>query len=390
MRSDVIKPIVVVCALVSMLLMGACNDSDNRARAPEPARLHDNDSVTVNDDGTSSVVLANRNFTTSQFVMGDDGTANSTNFTLSGDSIVDIEAMAKKEVTTLFDILEVDVDQDITLYDVAIENGVLYTYVKSIITTSVDANIPNIFVDSFPDVLTLSTEGESEFNGFISISLSNNSILSSVSVKENVTGFSYNGALLVADGTANVDFYAVSNGAITEAFSPLKPLGDSGVVEAVFLDHDRYYAVSEGVLYSMPLDDVLNDNDVATLIDSDIGNVDAIYFSADDSNIYMAIVDGTKTKVQVIDKLNQIATDWPSVLTYKASGIAVDAHHVYLSDSITNKLKINAYLKNGSFVDKVDTMNSMSVGAIHIEDGSFFYIDKSDNSLHKSYINWAP
>lgn len=376
----------------SVFLLSACNGSDSRSVEPDPARIHENDEVVVNDDGTSSVTLANRNFTTSQFVMNDDGHASKSTLSFTDAKSYDIGDIAKNEIKTLANMVEVTINQAITIHGFAVKDNVMFARVKSDITTQLDTQIPNIFIKNGPDFFTLNTERESEFNGLLSVSLTSKKVISSIGASSAMTDFSFNGAILTANDSAQVSFYEVdaSDNTFGDVFPPIKPLGDSGKIDGVFLDHNRYYVLSGDTVYSMPLDDVSNHRGVATLIDSDITTVDQVYFAADELYVYVAVVDGTKTKVQRIDKANQISSDWGSVLHYKTSGIAVDASHVYLTDSIVNTPVINAYKISGDFVDDAALPTGITVGAIHLEGSTLYYINKADKTLHQTTINWAP
>jgi hypothetical protein len=271
---------------------------------------------------------------------------------------------------------------DVSVNNFAVDDGILYAHINSVVTTNANVEVPGIG--------TLQAALPTEFASILSYSLTANRVISSAAVSSSVSGFAYNGAILLSDLSAEVEFFPVSRATITDAIAPVDPLGEFAVIDAVFLDHDRYYVVSAGRLYSMPLNDVRNSNVVTDIIDRDISQIDAVYFTADETNIYLAVVDGSKTKVQVIDKLAQVASDWPGLINYKVAGMTMDANRIYFGDSLINKPAINAYSLKGDYIDGVELAPSVNLGQIYLAGTALYFINKNDNTLHQSSLSWAP
>jgi hypothetical protein len=200
----------------------------------------------------------------------------------------------------------------------------------------------------------------------------------------------YNGAIALTNTGAAVDFFPTNNAQIEQVNTPIDPLGPDVVIDAVFLDHDRYYVVADGTLFSMSLADVRNPQSVASLLDADISKIDAVYFSADEFTLYIGIVDGATTKIQTLDKRAQVATDWPSLLYFKASGLAVDAGHIYLGDSLINKSSIKAYALTGELITQVELDPAINLGSLSISGSELYFINKNDSTIHQATLSWTP
>lgn len=268
--------LVLIATLCFAAFLGGCGGSSD-SNEKKSSEHHDNDHATPNSDGTTHVTLGNVSFTTKQYKFADDGHAQATALTTSNPQVHSIGKKIKR---------------------FGIDGDSIHAYVEK---SALDSEV-------------------------ISFSLATNTQTATKKADSRVSGFSYNGVILISDGAEDLNFYHVSNKKVSDNFFHVSKFNGSKFISEVFLDHDRVYVYDATDILSFSIH---QSGDIKKVMKVDAFS--QIRFTADSSYVYLSASDLTDTKIYRIKKSDQSHELWFTLPNWNATAISVDSNHLYIA-----------------------------------------------------------